>query len=77
MPGPVAKFDVRPEFRELAPMPPTVRYLAGPTERILQNQLPPRPDARSYTGSTAALAADAEFGEIIRLASCAGLDPSN
>jgi hypothetical protein len=53
----------RPEFRELAPWPPGIRYLNSRTERILQNQLPPRPDACSYTGSTAGLAADAEFAE--------------
>jgi hypothetical protein len=43
----------RPEFRELAPWPPDLRFLNGPVERIIQNLLPPRPDACSYTGSTA------------------------
>jgi hypothetical protein len=54
----------RPEFREVAPMPPSIRFLNGPTERILQGQLPPRPDARSYTGSSAGLTADAAFAEL-------------
>jgi hypothetical protein len=55
--------DHHPEFRQLAPMPPGVRYHYGPVERILQNQMPPRPDAHSYSGSTGALAADAELAE--------------
>jgi hypothetical protein len=56
--------DLPPEFRPLAPWPASLRFPPdGRTERILQNQLPPRPDARSYTGSTAALAADAEFAD--------------
>jgi hypothetical protein len=55
--------DTRPEFRELAPWPPGIRYLNGPVERILQNWLPARPDARSYAGSTGALAADSTFAE--------------
>jgi hypothetical protein len=54
----------RPEFRELAPWPDGLRFLDGRTERVMQAQLPPRPDGpRSYTGSTAGLAADAEFAE--------------
>ena len=55
----------RPEFRELAPWPPALRFLSGPTERILQNQLPHRPDNPSHSliGSAAGLAADAEFAE--------------
>jgi hypothetical protein len=53
----------RPDFRLLAPWPPGTRFLNGRTERILQNQLPPRPDARSYAGSTADLAANSEFAE--------------
>jgi hypothetical protein len=53
----------RPEFRPLTPWPPGIRFLNGPTEQILQGQLPPRPDARSYTGSTAALTADAALAE--------------
>jgi hypothetical protein len=52
-----------PEFRELFPWPDGLRYLNGRTERILQNWLPPRPDYRSYTGSTAAQAADADLAE--------------
>jgi hypothetical protein len=55
--------DTRPEFIPLAPWPDGIHFSMGPTERILQNQLPPRPDPVSYTGSTAALAADAEFAE--------------
>jgi hypothetical protein len=55
--------DEHPEFRPLAPWPPGLRYLNGPTERILQNQLPPRPDACSYTGSTAGLSLESEFAE--------------
>jgi hypothetical protein len=55
--------DTRPEFRPLSPWPAGVRFLNGRTERILQAQLPPRPDARTYTGSSAGLAADAEFAE--------------
>jgi hypothetical protein len=62
MPGPTDRSD-RPEFRPLAPMPPGVRFLDAPTERIMQAQLPPRPDASSYTGSSAGLTADAEFAE--------------
>jgi hypothetical protein len=54
---------IAPEFRPLAPWPPGTRFLDGRTERILQNQLPPRPDARSYTGSSAALTADSAFAE--------------
>jgi hypothetical protein len=54
----------RPEFRPLAPWPPGIRFLDGPVERILQNQLPPRPDGRrSCTGSTAGLTADSTFAE--------------
>jgi hypothetical protein len=51
-----------PEFRELTPLPRT-RYLAGPTERVMQAQLPARPDPVSYIGSTAALAAASELAE--------------
>jgi hypothetical protein len=53
-----------PEFRELTPMPPGTRFLNGRTERILQNRLPPRPDACSYTGSTADLAAQSALAEL-------------
>jgi hypothetical protein len=54
----------RPEFRPLAPWPDGLRFRDAPTERIMQGRLPPRPDARcSYTGSSAGLAADAEFAE--------------
>jgi hypothetical protein len=53
----------RPEFRELAPWPPSIRFRAGPVERIMQGRLPYRPDAHSYAGSTAALAADADLAE--------------
>jgi hypothetical protein len=52
-----------PPPRPLASRPPGLRYLNGPTERILQNQLPPRPDACSYTGSTAGLSLESEFAE--------------
>jgi hypothetical protein len=55
--------DVRAEFRPLASWPPGLRFLSGPTERVMQAQLPPRPDAHSYTGSTADLAANSEFAE--------------
>jgi hypothetical protein len=56
---------LRSDFRELAPWPSGIRFLNGPTERILQNQLPPRPDnpSRSLLGSTANLAADSAFAE--------------
>jgi hypothetical protein len=55
--------DPRPEFRPLAPWPPGLHFLNAPTERVMQGQLPPRPDACSYTGSSAGMAADAEFAE--------------
>lgn len=55
--------DPRPEFRPLAPWPPGTRFLDGPVERVVQGRLPPRPDARSYTGSSAALAADSALAE--------------
>jgi hypothetical protein len=53
----------RPEFRPIAPWPAGLRFRDAPTERVIQNLLPPRPDACSYTGSTAGLAVDAEFAE--------------
>jgi hypothetical protein len=52
-----------PEFRELAPWPVGLRFRDGPVERTLYGRLPPRPDAFSYTGSSAALAADSAFAE--------------
>jgi hypothetical protein len=55
--------NIPSEFVPLAPWPADLRFRPGPTERIIQNQLPPRPDACSYTGSTAGLTADAEFAE--------------
>jgi hypothetical protein len=57
--------DPRPDFRELAPWPPGIRFLDGPAERILQGQLPPRPDhpARTLTGSSAGQATDADLAE--------------
>jgi hypothetical protein len=61
-PAPMPLDAPRPEFHPLAPWPP-VRFLNGRTERIVQNQLPPRPDPVSYTGSSAGLTADAEFAE--------------
>lgn len=65
MPGPIAQFDTRPEFHPLAPWPPGLRFLNGRTERIIQNQLPPRPDdpTRTLTGSSAGLAADSDLAE--------------
>jgi hypothetical protein len=51
------------EFRPLADWPRDLHFSTGRTERILQNQLPPRPDYRSYTGSTSALATASEFAE--------------
>jgi hypothetical protein len=62
MPGPAARSD-NPEFREIIPWPPGLQYLDGPTERVMQGQLPPRPDYRSYVGSSADLAANHEFAE--------------
>jgi hypothetical protein len=66
MPGPVARFDHRPEFRQLAPWPPGLRYRNGPVERILQGQLPPRPDnpACALIGSSAGQAADDALAEL-------------
>jgi hypothetical protein len=54
----------RPEFRELAPWPPGTRFLDGRAERILQGQMPPRPDARPYIGSAAGLTADSALAEL-------------
>jgi hypothetical protein len=55
--------DARPEFRPLAPWPTGIHFSTGPTERVMQNRLPSRPDYRSYAGSTADLAANSEFAE--------------
>jgi hypothetical protein len=48
-----------------APSPPGIRYRDAPTERIMQGRLPPRPDhpARTLTGSSAGMAADADLAE--------------
>jgi hypothetical protein len=56
--------DTRAEFRPLAPWPSDLRYQPGRTERGIQGRLPPRPDARSYTGSAAGLVADADLAEL-------------
>jgi hypothetical protein len=59
---PVAKFEGPPRVPH--PWPLGIRFLNGPVERILQSQLPPRPDGpRSLTGSAAGLAADAALAE--------------
>jgi hypothetical protein len=65
MPGPVARFDHRPEFRPLAPWPTGLRYRNAPTERVIQGRLPPRPDnpARALIGSSAGQAADDALAE--------------
>jgi hypothetical protein len=49
-----------PSSARLAPWPPGIRFLDSPTERILQNQLPSRPDhpARTLTGAGQAVDAD-------------------
>jgi hypothetical protein len=62
-PRPMPIHAPRPEFRELAPWPAGLRFLDGPVERIKQNRLPPRPDSRSYAGSSAGLTADSAFAE--------------
>jgi hypothetical protein len=65
-PGPVAQFDHRPEFRPIAPWPAGLRFRNGPTERVMQGQLPPRPDHPdlSLIGSSAGQAADSELAEL-------------
>jgi hypothetical protein len=64
-PGPVAKFNHRPDLKLLAPWPPGIRFRDGPVERILQNQLPPRPDnpAHALIGNSGGACADAELAE--------------
>jgi hypothetical protein len=64
-PAPKPLDDTPPEFRHLAPWPTDLHFRASPTERIMQNLLPPRPDhpARTLTGSSAGLTADSEFAE--------------
>jgi hypothetical protein len=65
MPGPVARFDHRPDLKLLAPWPPSLRFRDGRTERILQNRLPPRPDnpAHALIGSSAGQAAEDPLAE--------------
>ena len=53
----------RPEFHPHAPWPPGIRFLDGPAERVKQGRQPPRPDARSYTGNRAGMAADSALAE--------------
>jgi hypothetical protein len=55
--------DARLEFRELIPRPDTWYFSVRAERILLQAQLPPRPDYRSCTGSTGALATTSEFAE--------------
>jgi hypothetical protein len=55
-----------PPTLPLAPWPPGIRFLDGPAERILQGQLPARPDnpSRPLLGSAASLTADSALAEL-------------
>jgi hypothetical protein len=51
------------EWRELCPMPASVRYHDTITERVILQQLPPKPEPASRVGCAAAVCVDGRFAQ--------------